>query len=41
MFDYHMHSSFSADCPVSMEDMIDGAIQKGLDGNLFHGTYRL
>ncbi|MER2089790.1 MAG: histidinol-phosphatase HisJ family protein [Sporosarcina sp.] len=30
MFDYHMHSSFSADCKVSMEDMIDGAIQKGL-----------
>ncbi|MBO0587680.1 histidinol-phosphatase HisJ family protein [Sporosarcina sp. E16_8] len=30
MFDYHMHSSFSADCPVSMEDMIEGAIQKGL-----------
>ncbi|KAA0964975.1 histidinol-phosphatase HisJ family protein [Sporosarcina sp. ANT_H38] len=30
MFDYHMHSSFSADCQFSMEDMIDGAIQKGL-----------
>ena len=29
MFDYHMHSSFSADCPTSMEDMIEGAIQKG------------
>ncbi len=30
MFDYHMHSSFSADCTVSMEDMIEGAIKKGL-----------
>ena len=25
-----MHSSFSADCPISMEDMIVGSIQKGL-----------
>src|SRR5690625_4871165 len=30
MFDYHMHSDFSADCSVSMENMILGAIQKGL-----------
>lgn len=30
MFDYHMHSHFSADCSVSMEDMVVGAIQKGL-----------
>lgn len=30
MFDYHMHSSFSADCSVSMEDMVIGAIEKGL-----------
>lgn len=30
MFDFHMHSDFSADCEVSMEDMVIGAIQKGL-----------
>lgn len=30
MFDYHMHSDFSADCEVSMESMVLGAIQKGL-----------
>ncbi|MBD7907836.1 histidinol-phosphatase HisJ family protein [Sporosarcina gallistercoris] len=30
MFDYHMHTSFSADCEVSPEDMIQSAIQKGL-----------
>lgn len=30
MFDYHMHSHFSADCSVSMEEMVVGAIQKGL-----------
>lgn len=30
MFDYHMHSHFSADCDVPMEDMIVGAIEKGL-----------
>ena len=30
MFDYHVHSSFSADCSISMEEMIEGAIQKGL-----------
>lgn len=30
MFDYHMHSHFSADCSISMEDMVVGAIQKGL-----------
>lgn len=30
MFDYHMHSSFSADCTASMENMIEGAIRKGL-----------
>lgn len=30
MFDYHMHSHFSADCSVSMEDMVVGAINKGL-----------
>ena len=30
MFDYHMHSHFSADCSVSMEDMIVGSIEKGL-----------
>lgn len=30
MFDYHMHSHFSADCSVSTEDMVRGAIKKGL-----------
>lgn len=30
MFDYHMHSHFSADCSVSMEEMIAVAINKGL-----------
>lgn len=30
MFDYHMHSDFSADCEVAMEEMVVGAIQKGL-----------
>jgi len=30
MFDYHMHSSFSADCSTPMEDTIESAIQKGL-----------
>lgn len=30
MFDYHLHSSFSIDCPIPMEQMIEAAIQKGL-----------
>src|SRR5699024_1164147 len=30
MFDFHMHSDFSADCSVAMEDMICRAIDKGL-----------
>lgn len=30
MYDYHMHSAFSSDTDVLMEDMIKGAIQKGL-----------
>lgn len=30
MFDFHMHSDFSADCSAPMETMIQGAIQKGL-----------
>ncbi|MCZ2257838.1 histidinol-phosphatase HisJ family protein [Sporosarcina sp. G11-34] len=30
MFDFHMHSDFSADCSVSMEEMVNGAIDKGL-----------
>lgn len=30
MFDYHMHSDFSADCETPMEDTIDSAIAKGL-----------
>ncbi|VDG97165.1 histidinol-phosphatase [Lysinibacillus sphaericus] len=30
MFDYHMHTSFSADCDALPEDMVRAAIQKGL-----------
>lgn len=30
MFDYHMHSDFSADCETPMEETIESAIQKGL-----------
>jgi len=30
MFDYHMHSDFSADCETPMEDTIESAIEKGL-----------
>ena len=30
MFDYHMHSHFSADCFVSMEEMVVGSIKKDL-----------
>lgn len=31
MFDYHMHSDFSADCETPMEKTIEAAIEKGLD----------
>jgi len=30
MFDYHMHSEFSADCDTPMEETIEAAIQKGI-----------
>src|SRR5690625_2243314 len=30
MFDFHMHSDFSADCSVTTEDMVKEAINKGL-----------
>jgi histidinol-phosphatase (PHP family) len=30
MFDYHVHSNFSADCSIEMETMIKSAIQNGL-----------
>ncbi len=30
MFDYHMHTSFSADSEAPMDDMIQSAIQKGV-----------
>lgn len=30
MYDFHMHSNFSADCKAPMEDMIQEAIKKGL-----------
>lgn len=30
MFDYHMHSTFSADCETPMEETVKAAIEKGL-----------
>lgn len=30
MFDFHMHSHFSADCSVQMKEMVESAIQKGM-----------
>jgi len=30
MFDYHMHSTFSADCETPMEETVKSAIEKGL-----------
>ncbi|WAA10981.1 histidinol-phosphatase HisJ family protein [Fervidibacillus albus] len=30
MFDYHVHSHFSADCDVHMNEMIDQAVKKGI-----------
>ncbi|PIC56054.1 histidinol-phosphatase [Sporosarcina sp. P12(2017)] len=30
MFDYHMHSAFSADCEIPMEEMAKASIAKGL-----------
>lgn len=30
MYDFHMHSHFSEDCSIPMEDMVKGAIEKGL-----------
>lgn len=30
MFDYHVHSSFSEDCEVAMELMVQGAVEKGI-----------
>ena len=36
LWDCHMHSSFSADSDTPMEDMIQTAVDKGLDGNLFY-----
>ncbi|WP_153730796.1 histidinol-phosphatase HisJ family protein [Sporosarcina obsidiansis] len=30
MFDYHMHSEFSADCEIPMEEMVKTSIAKGL-----------
>lgn len=35
MFDFHMHSDFSADCSVSMEKMVIASIEKGLKGICF------
>lgn len=30
MFDYHMHSNFSADCKTPMKDTVEAALQKGI-----------
>ncbi len=30
MYDFHVHSSFSGDCKYTMEDMLKGALQKGV-----------
>src|SRR5690554_6152360 len=30
MYDYHVHSSFSADCSVDMRDILDRAVSIGL-----------
>ncbi|GAA0501341.1 histidinol-phosphatase HisJ family protein [Salinibacillus aidingensis] len=35
MFDYHVHSSFSADCEAPMEEMIQSAIDKGIKDMCF------
>jgi histidinol-phosphatase (PHP family) len=35
MFDYHVHTHFSSDCTVEMEDYIQPAIQRGLKGLCF------
>ena len=32
LWDCHMHSSFSADSDTGMENMIKGAISRGLEG---------
>ncbi len=29
MFDYHVHTSYSADCNIKMSEMIDSAVEKG------------
>src|SRR5690625_212835 len=41
MFDYHMHSDFSADCDTPMEKTIEFAIKKGLKEICFteHSDY--
>lgn len=31
MYDFHMHSSFSADCEAEMEEMVQEAINKGME----------
>lgn len=35
MFDFHMHSHFSADCSIAMEKMVLASIKKGLKGICF------
>jgi histidinol-phosphatase (PHP family) len=31
MFDYHVHSRFSADCEIEMEEMVSQALKKGIE----------
>ncbi|WP_279401962.1 PHP domain-containing protein [Piscibacillus salipiscarius] len=35
MHDFHMHSTFSADCDAPMEKMADAAVRKGLTSICF------
>ncbi|MCU9613796.1 histidinol-phosphatase HisJ family protein [Caldibacillus lycopersici] len=35
MFDFHLHSNFSADCDTPMEEMVQAAIQKGIQEMCF------
>ena len=37
--DVHMHTNFSHDSESSPEEMIQGAIEKGLEVNLFYRSF--
>ncbi|MFA5524097.1 MAG: histidinol-phosphatase HisJ family protein, partial [Tissierellales bacterium] len=41
MYDYHVHSSFSGDCKYSMEEMVEGALEKNIKTLCFtdHNDY--